>query len=237
MTVEDEVAALKSRIQDVLNERLDDKPAILLSELGVTLGSDLGRIKLLTGKRLTDFVTEQFSGIYRVARIPNHGNAYVVVPASASDEDVAAMRIAEIKPKSDVPDSGPRFRPVFWAAFSKPVTGGRRFLSVDPLEFMDVEGPPVDQGSWYEITPDLIPDEGIEGRDVQIAENIQRWLSANGLSADPFKLKPAHVETAAPGRRITLLQAVISCLDLAQQRQISLPLDVVKRLSSRTVTL
>ena len=230
MVESDDLQVISARIRKLADARLATGVPYLLSQLGKDLGTDVRRLKILTGKPLAEYVSEIASDEYTIVQTGTHNNVQALVRAVKSSHDApyedSGMQ-TPIVPKE------PRYNHRFWAAFSVPLIMGRRFLNMEDFTFQDASSPPKE--GLLEIDHTLICLDGVPDRDNLIKDNIRKWVDQNDLPIEMFFSKsPSKVNAAthpAPGRSV--LEAMIATLDKRQMANTTLTLDVVADLLRR----
>jgi hypothetical protein len=238
----DQLDRIEKKIVALCEAALKTKPHYLLSELGAALGDDLAALKLLTRKKLVDFVRERFEGRFEVVSIGVHRSIYAVIPAGQALVEEAPKTtseknggVVERQPR------GQRFHYRFWAAFSVPLSAPIRYL--DPTDFTFNDGEPEEGAAngALTITPEYIAPADAENRDQLVISNINKWIGINGLKKDRF-LAPVRSEESgrssnlvASQAGISVLELVIDALDRRQLQTTSLSLDVVAALLRKRV--
>ena len=228
----DELARIEAKIKSLVDAYLVSGRPYLLSKLGKDLGDDLHSLKHLTEKPLAQFLIDRFSTDYSIVLTGTHNTVQALVRSS----DGAASLVDSIVEQAQSHQSVPRYNYRFWAAFSVPLVGGRRFLNLRDFIFQDLDHEPP-SGDFVEVESEFVVQENVVDRDARIRECIQRWLAQKGFSAEQFIAKPRQaterISHVAGGRSI--LEAVIEALDRRQLANTSLPLDVVADLLRRRV--
>jgi hypothetical protein len=153
-------------------------------------------------------------------------------PTSAIESREAVPHADQSKPTEIAPSTleppRQRFSPNFWAAFSKPLTGGKRFLRIiRPFEFshQETEDPPGDE--YRDVRPDLIAPAHLPPgpeRSALVYSNISKWLEEQRLDSARFLYvqNPASFRQSKAG----VLANLLSTLDKSDQQRISIPTDV-----------
>lgn len=220
---ESELTRIAQRIAHLADARIGNGAPFLLSTLGADLGEDLDLIKRHNKKGLKDFIQLRLSDRFTVVRLGVHGNVTGLIMKSSLPPSSDQLTISGVKQNQ-------RFHYRFWAAFSVPPTHQVRVLNCDDFTFTDLSAAEVPEGATT-ISTDLIVDVSAEERDVKIKENIDKWLSAKGLSKDAFialKRVPRLSSTLQPAG--SLLHAIVAALDQRQLQSTTLSLNVVATL-------
>jgi hypothetical protein len=232
VTANDELAEIENKIRSLVESNLISGQPYLLSKLGKDLGADLYALKRLTEKTLAPFLKDRFSAEYSIVGTGAHSNVQALVRGSGRVHDAANVNIEQTRSTKNAP----RYNYRFWAAFSVPLSRGRRFLNLRDFTFQDSTQEPL-SGEYREVEQAFIVQEDAENRDTHIQENIQRWLSEKGLLPEHFFAKPRpSTEKIAHGvRGRSILEAVIEALDRRQLANTSMSLDVIAELLRRNI--
>jgi hypothetical protein len=227
---QNEIDRIKSRIVALCDEALNRGSPYYLSRLGIDLGNDVKRLRLLTGEKLGEFIAQNFSKRYRLIPIDGQSSRMAVV---RPDEGlvVGEEKRSELGPSPE-PERRPRYHYRFWAAFSVPHTGGRRFLDRRTLFFKNVSADDPPPTGWSEIDEQFLISADAPDRDNLIETNIARWLEKNSLERSGFL---ASFKPQTPHSDRTLLAAMINTLDRRQLQNTTLSMDVVADLLNKRI--
>lgn len=200
-----------------------------ISALGIELGEDLAKIKLLTKSGLADFVRNRLADKFELVRFGSHGNVLAIIPVGGS------LPVQEEAEDGAILDSQgrPKFHYRLWAAFSVPPSSSARFLRLDDLTFVDTDADsPPDEGALL-IPTEMIPSGDLPRRDDVIWQNLTRWLQDNKLPPERFYARAKRVPKA-PKPPISaggsLLEAIIGTLDRRQLQSTQMSLDAISAL-------
>lgn len=213
-----EVERIKGRIADLVNRRFaNGASTYYLSQLGNDLGSDRPLVERISRRKLAQFIKDEFN--FTIEITGQHRNILQI------------MRDGAATPVSAVP---PRYNRSFWAAFVIPLKEGeRRFLNLGTLTFgPDKASVEAAGGEIREITADYVAQPETSGSPQCIAEQVQRWLTDQGLDPAPFLDQKRHAVRHA---RQSALDVLLEALDGDQLRRVHLPLDIVQALNARPV--
>jgi hypothetical protein len=228
-----EIDRIAARIRQLCEGGIASGRVYLLSRLGLELGEDVKRLKLLTGgANLAGFVRGH-PALQSFELVPTieAPNVLAVVKKSQSEgvsSEVAAPRPVTLPARSAFES---RYHYRFWAAFSVPLQNGRRFI--DPANFVfrhleESEQPPE---GWLEIEAEYIAPESAPNRDERIKENISRWLQKNGLDRSAF----LHDAKTPSSPQQNLLSLMLDVLDKRQLQSTTMSLDVIAALLKKRV--
>ena len=123
------------------------------------------------------------------------------------------------------------YHPAVWAAFRKELyRSKRRYISTEPpINFTDIqEGAP--PSGFVEIQREHIANPA--DRVSEVVRRIKAWLEAN------HKVDPAVFNRSTMGQRLPandLLGRVLLALEPDELRRMSIPLDIVRKLRSRSL--
>ena len=220
--VGDDIAAEVERIRARIAHLIEDHFAqgatsYYLSQLGNELNEDRKSLERLTRKKISEFVQDEFS--YEIGRTGSHKNVLFIVAPGADPA---------------MPDAAlPRYNRRFWAAFSVPLPEGeRRFLDLNDLNFgPDLGDGRLDGNNIREIGSEFLPAANESRTPAQIGEQIKAWIDAQKLDEERF-IVVRRKRSSDTGRN--LLADLIAALDKDQLRRVSLPLDVVEVLRSKS---
>lgn len=224
---------IDEKIRALASSNLRSGRPYLLSQLGKDVGDDLRLIKIGAGLTLAQYIEQRLADDFSLVSMGSHSNVRALVPAHG-DEQVAPPQVAESRPGDDSGGEkrAPRYHYRFWAAFSVPLVGGRRWLSLEDLTFKDDDASP--EGDYREVPAELIPPADVENRDNIIKANIAKWLEKERLPEDRFVARAPHSESrskniVAP----SVMDIIIETLDRRQLAATTLSLDVVADLMRR----
>lgn len=196
----------------------------LVSKLGIDLGEDLRRLKVLTNRGLREFIQSHLSGRVTLVQTGIHRNISAIIPGSVEPSTIDTL-YSHGKQKK-------RFQFRFWAAFSVPLEKDVRVINMEDFKFEDVVQAEVPEGG-VTINREFIAPAEAENRDALIKINIARWLAIKELPEERFlvhgNLKQS-IAAFAFQESNSLLAAMIEALDHKQLQSTSLPLDVVATL-------
>ncbi|MBA8838197.1 hypothetical protein [Ochrobactrum sp. RH2CCR150] len=222
----DELSRIASKIEALADAELSTGQPYLLSKLGMDIGSDLQTIKK-EEKSLANFVRKRFSDKYEIIFTGQFRNIQSLIKRN-SQELASLITDATTEKK----DRKFRFNYRFWAAFSVPVVGSRRFVNLDDFTFEDVDAPP--SPSYVAIDSEYITPDTSNDRDKVIYSKIISWIEDNKLETEQFLSKPrTHISPF--GHQRTLLHAIVDALDKRQLATVSLPMDVIVALMNKNV--
>jgi hypothetical protein len=214
-TTDAEVARIKRRIQSLIQEHFDSGSGDLyLSRLGAQLGGDRILLEKLTGRKLSEFVRNNFD--YEIGRGGQKNNVlFLVAPGAIEKPSERPVR---------------RYLPRFWAAFAVPLSASeQRHINLVSMRFGP--DPAILGGANEDVRP--IPDQYIAHRNAsgsaaETAARIEAWLDSQQLDAERFAVKRQRAD-----RHGSVLDALLQALSTEDLKRISLPLDIVKTLSER----
>lgn len=234
------IDALKQEIVELVTEHWHTHQKVyLLSNLGQTLmrrGFDLQAI--LAGRKFMNYISTELKDKIIVFPSPNNPLKIGVVPANV---EVTESTEAIFSPPDNRHGGDPKiptFAPAFWAAFTRPIPTGRvRTLSLSPkIQFQEVSETAATQSGKRTVSSDFIVSaETSDSGDYRkrVYENIQRWLVENTIDESAVLARSSTTERATTEERTrsSLLEHLLSTLTDEEMRRISLPLDIVARLS------
>lgn len=218
---EQELARIAEKIVGLAEAHNGERRPYLVSALGIDLGEDLRKLKLLTNLGLNEFIQSRLSDRVTLVRLGVHRNVSAILFGSVDPSAIDPLQFAEDRQK--------RFHFRFWAAFSVPPEKDVRVLNMDDFTFDDMALADVPDGA-VTIDHSLIAPAEADDRDALIKGNIAKWLASKELSEVRFlapKRLPPPLSTSNVQVSGTLLEAIIGALDRKQLQSTSLPLDVV----------
>jgi len=188
--------------------------------------------KLLGRRRLSEFIEQELSGSVRVL---HDDNPLVLgaVPWSVTLPSRASELFKKKVLSGSTSSQVTRFKPVVWAAFSKPLDGDRvrRLLLSEPISFADVPGDADRTDSEYDIDERLIvPYSALKGdaRREKISDNIAAWAREAGIDLGLLTALPPASSTNLEESNV--LVALIRSLSTEERARVALPLDIVDKL-------
>lgn len=220
------------------------------TELGSKLGSIYPGYKERIKGKLTTYVEFALNDHVKIVRDPSNAKAQAVVPADVDLPDALEQLFR----------SGDLFSGPIWAAFSRPIEFGKRYVQL---------GGEIDHPEWYSILnlekSEAVPDgvfeilstdivdenlpQGSERNEV-IEEKISDWAERNAVDRKLFfrgRLAPRppggqpkeyrefrSVDTPLTDDQLVQLKNSIKLIHPDDQRRISIPLDIVAKLIRQT---
>lgn len=222
---EQELARIADKIVALAEANKGERQPYLVSALGIDLGEDLRKLKLLTNKGLNEFIQSRLADRVTLVRLGAHRNVTAIIVGTADSNDTDTLQLAGGEQKK-------RFQYRFWAAFSVPPKADIRVFNLEDFTFDDVALADVPEGALT-IDHALIAPTDADNRDEAIKANIAKWLEAHGLPEDRFiapKRLPRSPIVASGREGASLLEAMLAALDRRQLQSISLSLDVIQTL-------
>ncbi|TDH36257.1 hypothetical protein E2A64_13315 [Pseudohoeflea suaedae] len=224
------IAEVEQKVKKLAEAALITGRPYLLSKLGKDLGEELKVIKsheLTLGEFIKKYLPE-----YEIVLGGSFKNVQSLVRSGDAEAGLSTGGASEVLDVTKSPNTSTRFNYKFWAAFSVPLSAGKRYINLNNFTFLDDEKEP-ENGSYEEIDPSYVAEDGIANRDAAIMQNIARWLTDRGYAAEQFAAKTASAKNRTSTEVRTVLHAVIDALDKRQLSSVSLPLDVVAALLHR----
>lgn len=221
---EKELARIAEKIVGLAEARKDERRPYLVSALGIDLGEDLRRLKLLTNQGLNEFIKSRLTGRVTLVWLGDHQNVAAIIFGSVDPTTVELPKISDEEKK--------RFQFRFWAAFSVPPEKDVRVLNMDNFTFEDFARDDVPEDA-VTIDHALIAPSEEKDRDALIKSNIYKWLASKELPEERFLapqklLRPAIKSMVST--KGSLLELLITALDRKQLQSTSLSLDVIATL-------
>lgn len=226
--------ALDQVLSSLVEERWKEhKRVVYASTAGTLLGKSFNLTADLKGMKLVPYVQTNLGNVLQVVHHPN-----TQVPAFAPKSATLPLKIDDLinifapvsaSPVVEEHEISPRFRPTVWRAFGKPITPDtRRALALQPnLRYFELSlASTLPQGT-IEIPQQLIvPPNSADpvDRNARLTANILKWAGDNNV--DRTLITVGDVERSAS----TLLDRLLSSLDDAELRSVTLSLQVVKKL-------
>lgn len=240
-----ETGEIKEIIVQVCSDHWQDSGrALLLSQLGVTLGRDkkLDLTTALNGRKLLQFIRDELGNDLRVVEDPSNKGIWGLVPKNNELSNDLRPYFERKKQRAYSDKSrGPRFDRRLWMSFTKPLDKGRtRLIKLgSEVTFLDVDEKTGDVSDALQIGTDWIvarTNEFDPDRYQKIRAQIENWASENKI--DIFRLlqrsrqkvsnQPISKGAAISGD--TALHTLLGLIESDDLRRISAPLDVVARL-------
>ena len=130
-----------------------------------------------------------------------------------------------------MPVAAPRYVPRFWAAFAVPLRENEdRFIDLETFEFGPKDALAVQDRDVRPIAAEYVAPPEASGSAAETAERIARWLDAQGLDGERFRVRPRRSRPAGE----SLLDQILSGAPIAtSSERITLPLDVIKNSADR----
>jgi hypothetical protein len=226
-----DLATIEAKIVSLADAHLTSGRPYLLSKLGNDLGEDLRWLKVLTGKTLGQFIHDHMSPQYLIVLTGQHNNVQAIVPGQGGVARYREAGQTVVLEPDKLKSDGLRYHYRFWAAFSVPTEGGRRFLNLQDFTFQDL--PEAPSGDYVEVEEEYIAEINIKDRDELIKKNILRWLAHKGFSAEQFVAR--RERSTYETRERSILDAIIDTLDRRQLANTNMSLDVVADLMRRRI--
>jgi hypothetical protein len=208
--------------------------AYLLSALGPALTRSGYNHRLILGERkLSDFITEDCRDVLQIVKNPSDPLVLGVIPAHVTISPEHAPSLFLRRP--DVP----RFPKGVWSAFLVELKPRfRRYVNTTPpYNFEDVPefNPPpgpeyveVDRKHIRQPYEDFVPSE-------KTLERIQQWAMEKLIDVRQIELVSSSrheaVDHATSGPARSMLEAIYAVLSEEERRRLSIPLDIMKKLS------
>ncbi len=203
---------------------------VLLSRIGQGLRAQGVDVPALIGKRkLSDYIRSELSE--EIALSTSASDPKVVSALPAGKVPAAPTTPTDVKVTQP---ALPRIATTIWAAFTKPLAADQlRSLEIAPPSFVDLPNSaqfehPIKALSHTDIT---LRDAGTSKADYEqkVFEKITGWLVKNGLSVQ--QVTADAVASRNVNTTKTILEQLCERLSEDQKKRVSLPLDVIERLS------
>jgi hypothetical protein len=217
-----------------------ESKALLLSQLGQALTKQGFDLKLdLGGLRLAQFIQEKLRDQLRLLTSPTDSLVKGLVPVSIEVGEEIGSLFAKSATSSS-PKNVIRFDKNLWAAFSRPISDGNvRLVSLSPtIAFRDVPPGTATSADEFHVGSDLIvlyQDIEEDQRVAKIVSNITHWFASIGRDIDAGRAKTRDSRTSGLATG-SLLGAMFDALEEKDIARVVLPLDVVAKLLSTTIT-
>lgn len=229
---------LNEKITALANETWDaEKRPILLSQLGAHDRGEITRVAKVYANSLSKYIDTELQDKIRLVRHTQNPVVVGIVPKgpetdSISNFDSVFERRFKSKNQQEMPI---RFHPIFWRAFKRSSeTGHKRFLITgDRLEFLDISDSDEPPDNAIEIEIQFLSDPTKVASDEEIFKKIEAW-------ADLHELRPNQFSFGAVARKFSelkgqdsrsLLNHLLNALDQDDLKRISLPMDIVRKLT------
>lgn len=215
-----------------------NQEGVLLARLGseISKRAEIAKIEL-GDRKLSKFIDEELFGKVKILPSPDNPIVKIAVPANATIDE---SNIKQYFPRADPGKKATQASGVSHAivlAFSRPIAEGKkRAIILSPVaRFEDIEEnqPAPDSAeildSKWIISPEQISNSN--ERSKKIIENIMQWRESLEISPTAISAKQKSTESSSR----TALELFISCLSEADQKRITLPLDIVAKLHKHQV--
>lgn len=231
-TAQDEQRQLDQQIVDLVEGswKEENRP-LLLSQLGNHENGRIGRYVKEQESSLRAYLRSQLSERVRVIQHSIVSSVVGVVPV---DADISEDRIDEIL---DLTRTKPgrstwQYHAALWTAFRIPLDSSkRRYISIHPPIHFDDTSSEEQSPDYIEIKQEDIVGPDAEGATVN--QKIGDWLAEHGLDPTPF-----YRENRARSERLPsddLLGRLLFALEPEDLERISIPLDIIKKLRSKSL--
>lgn len=224
-------------IEEYVQQHWDDKgTAHYLSNLGSRLKKELPESQKVISDGLAEFIRR--NPVVKVVQHPRIYQKIGAVPLSvAVPEQVEELFAKKASSSTNSDGKWGSYEQAFWDAFIKPIDGEVRFVCVDEAGFEVSDSQPNDdKRKCYEIRA---ADQTKELNGVPIYERvaathdaINSWLEKNALTQELFSTQKPNVHRRV-GDRIDELFDVFGSLSDKDLARISIPLDILFKLSSK----
>lgn len=228
----DSAAQLAGRLAELVDEHWRERnEPLLLSQLGAADQGEVGRLAKAHSNNLAAFVEHHAADRIRIVR----GHANPLVLAAMPTNVVEDVQVDDLlqRARERAATGSPRYHPAFWAAFRVPLNEcDRRFVSNRrPIRFEDRPANAEDYpAGWVEVERQYIADAACDVNGVQ--RLIADWLSATEL--DPGKyLADTSAAFGLPSN--DLLGRLLVALDAEDLEQMTIPLNVIKKLRQQAI--
>jgi hypothetical protein len=225
---------LKDTIELVKTHWDETGQALLLSHLGLELkrrGHDT--VEVLAGRKLASFLSVEAKGQLRVIRPAGNPLIVGVVPSDVDVSDGTQSVFPDGSIEARVRASMQLYAPAFWAAFTHKLSTGRvRVLSLEPkIQFQDVERDKVPTGGLIVPADSIVNVDSVKPTEFgQVVDaKIKHWLAQSNVREQQVLANSSGVVNR--GERISVLEKILRSLSEEQLQRVSLPLDVVSKLS------
>ena len=123
-----------------------------------------------------------------------------------------------------------RYAPPFWAAFAIPLKENeQRYINIATLRFgPDRASLGAENDDIRVIPPQYIALPNASGSPNENVARIEAWLAAEHLDGDRFMAKRSRLDSHG-----SVLDVLLQSLSTEELKRISLPLDIIKTLSTR----
>lgn len=228
MTETPQLVDIDDRIVELVQEcwREHQMP-LLLSRLGTQEEGRIAEVARQQSGGLADYLRTKLSDRIRVIQHSTKSMVIGAIPSHVSTDIGDDFDAVLERTYSSAESSFLRFRPAFWTAFRKPLSGeNRRYISLkEPIHFLDT--PSMEQLEDYaEIQQHYIVDFDADAPEV--LRSLKKWLEDTDLDVALFALTRKAEGSRHPYN--DLLDRLLCALDPHDLKRISMPLDVIEKL-------
>ena len=200
---------------------------LLLSRLGTQEDGQIAEVARQQAGGLADYLRAELSDHVRVIKHSRKSMVVGAIPSHVATDIGGNFDPMLEKTYSSSESPFLYFRPAFWTAFRKPLSGDdRRYVSLkEPIHFSDT--PSTEQPEEYaEIQRPYIMD--FDADTSEVLGSLKKWVADNDLDLALF----ASTRKTEGGRLPSnnLLDRLLSALNPDDLKRLSLPLDVVDKL-------
>lgn len=222
-------------IESFVQQHWDEQgSACYLSNLGSKLKKDVPESQKVIADGLHEYLRR--NPIVKVVQHPEIKQKIGAIPLSVTVPD----RIEDLFGKKASSSSDWKwgsYEQVFWDAFIKPIDGEVRFVCLNDtgVEVSDGQASEKKEGCYEITSEDLTRDLAgatIAERVAATHEAINTWLDKNALQQETFSA-PKKSLRRSDGDRLDQFLTVFESLSEEDLARISLPLDILLKLSSK----
>ncbi len=229
---------LNALIVDKARDAWEKKEPVLLSEIGQMREGEVATSAKLFEGRLSQYISKHLSHellLIKHTRIPPSIGIVVRNNETEGIEDFDEL-LEKKQAALRASVSLPRLHKSFWAAFRKLLEPGlRRYIILnDQVRFLNLSLAEEAPSGSIEIGPDYIASSD-EERDAEIYAKIIRWCNDHKIEIQEFH-RSADTDARATGSKggspmESTLARILHALDDAELQRITIPMDIVKKLS------
>ncbi len=235
--------SLKKRTKDFITETVNShwnehKNVCLLSILGSKL-----KDKFPGGNEVLDNGLRDYLRQNTIVHVLQHPNSVQKVGAVPLKTDISGdiSKLFRFQKKTERMQAKPFYKHEFWNAFIRKIKDGQvRIVTLGANEEIDIRDIAEDQLSEqtdsYQIRQtdisSLDSDTVSSEESTNIQAKIKSWLNSKDLNDEMFLMKRSHASLRGHSDKIILLLSVFEEFDDDDLARVSIPLDILSKLSS-----
>ena len=203
---------------------------ILLSQIGSLEQGKIVEFIKSSGVSLKKFISSEMNDKYRVEHHSENKAVIGIFPRNTKTTSVKSFD-QFFDYKNHKAEKKVRIKPVFWAAFKKPLNEGmNRYILFEPKQtFEDIKKTDAPPPGGVSLPSKYIVSE--KTSDDNIFNNISKWLEEQQFSIEKIS-QGRNFDKRHPKLppNANLLEHILVSLTVDELKRVSIPLDVLKKL-------